>query len=239
MLKVRSLPPCLFLLLALLSGLSGRSTEAADELKPESRNYDLEELTLDLRVDLEGKKVAGSATYLFKPLTDHFSVLLLHCEDSVVLAAAVGPRGAPEPARRVRVQSGLLRIELAREFAKDTPLEVRIEYEARPLRGLFFFSPSPEHPEVPWQVWSQGEAQDNRHWFPCYDEPDDRFQVTQRIRVPEGYQVIANGVLTETKTEDVAAAEPAPAATPGAPPAAGTAPAPAAAAAAVAAAAAP
>ncbi|MBI5366768.1 MAG: HEAT repeat domain-containing protein [Planctomycetes bacterium] len=203
---IRRLSPLLFLLLA------AALPATADELKPEQRNYDLEDLTLDLRVDLAAKKVIGSATWLFKPTADKFALLALHCEDTIVFAAFVGERGKPEPARRIRLDGGVLRIDLAREFPKDAPLEARIEYEATPKRGLYFFSPTPEHPETPSQVWSQGEGQDNRHWFPCYDEPDDRFKVTQRIRVPEGYQVVANGVLAETKTEETPApAAPAPA----------------------------
>ena len=34
-----------------------------------------------------------------------------------------------------------------------------------PKDGLHFYSPSPEEPDVPLQVWSQGESVENRYWL--------------------------------------------------------------------------
>ncbi|MBI3271111.1 MAG: M1 family metallopeptidase [Planctomycetes bacterium] len=194
---------CILGLAALLAFFPPLARAEDGDSKHLTRDYDLEELTLDLTVDMAAHKVAGTATYLFHPLTDDFASLVFHSEDTVVLAVHVGERGKTKPARRVRLQDGLLTIELARPAAKGTALEVKIEYEAHPTTGLFFYAPGPDSPEVPAQAWTQGEDRDNHHWFPCYDEPDERFKLTQRLHVPEGYQVVANGVLQETRSDEV------------------------------------
>ena len=38
-------------------------------------------------------------------------------------------------------------------------------------RGLRFIKPTPDNPNKPRQIWSQGETEFNRYWFPSYDSP--------------------------------------------------------------------
>lgn len=178
------------------------------ELKPETRNYDIRHLMLDVRFDLPGARVEGTCAITLAALQDGVQQLYFHSEDTEVLAVAVdgGAGAAPTHARRFRCADGLLRIDLETALAKDQSVTVRIEYEARPTKGLYFFAPNEQHPEIPWQVWSQGEGRDNHAWFPCYDEPDDRFTSEVRARVPAGFTFISNGRLMEAPKENKPAA---------------------------------
>ena len=36
-------------------------------------------------------------------------------------------------------------------------------------RGLRFIKPNGDEPAKPMQIWSQGETEFNRYWFPSYD----------------------------------------------------------------------
>ena len=45
------------------------------------------------------------------------------------------------------------------------------------------------------QVWSQGEPEEHRFWFPSYDYPNERFTSEVICHVPKGMQVISNGTL--------------------------------------------
>ena len=52
------------------------------------------------------------------------------------------------------------------------------------------------------EVLSQGEGTDNRHWFPGWDYPNDRFTVTTAITVPTGLQALGNGALVGVTSAD-------------------------------------
>ena len=64
-----------------------------------------------------------------------------------------------------------------------------------PKPGLYFFKPTKEFPEIPYQIWSQGEGRDNRYWYPAYDEPDDKLTSEIIATVPDNLIAISNGEL--------------------------------------------
>jgi aminopeptidase N len=49
------------------------------------------------------------------------------------------------------------------------------------------------------QVWSQGESEDNRAWFPCTDSPNERQTTETIITVPDSFTVLSNGRLVSEK----------------------------------------
>jgi aminopeptidase N len=64
-----------------------------------------------------------------------------------------------------------------------------------PEEGLHFFGPTEAEPDVPWQVWSQGETTSTRHWIPVPDHPNERLTSELHVTVDEGLQVLSNGAL--------------------------------------------
>ena len=42
-------------------------------------------------------------------------------------------------------------------------------------------------------IWTQGEAEDNHHWLPCYDYPNDRVTTEMIITVARPLSVVSNG----------------------------------------------
>ena len=74
------------------------------------------------------------------------------------------------------------------------PAEIRIDYVVTdPERGLVFYGPTEAEPNVPYQVWSQGEAVDNRHWIPCADQPNERLTSELVITTKSDLDVLSNG----------------------------------------------
>jgi len=59
------------------------------------------------------------------------------------------------------------------------------------------------YPDGDTQLWTQGEAENHRFWFPCYDYPNERFTTEVTCHVPEGMEAISNGVLL-SKEKDAA-----------------------------------
>jgi aminopeptidase N len=50
------------------------------------------------------------------------------------------------------------------------------------------------------QVWTQGEDEDSRYWFPCFDYPGQLATSEIRVQVPQPYRAISNGELIHTDT---------------------------------------
>ena len=65
----------------------------------------------------------------------------------------------------------------------------------KPLRGLYFWGPTEWAPERDWQLWSQGEDEEARHWIPCHDAPNEKMTTEMIVTVPNEYTVISNGEL--------------------------------------------
>ena len=60
-------------------------------------------------------------------------------------------------------------------------------------------APDPANPEKPLAIWTQGEAEDNHHWLPCYDYPNDRVTTEMIITVARPLSVVSNGALVNTR----------------------------------------
>ena len=74
------------------------------------------------------------------------------------------------------------------KLTKIYPYKYRVEYTTTdPEKGLYFISPSAIFPNKPYQVWSQGEGEDNRYWFPCYDYPNDMATSEMYVTVESKY----------------------------------------------------
>ncbi|MEL6816678.1 MAG: M1 family metallopeptidase, partial [Cyanobacteria bacterium J06598_3] len=86
------------------------------------------------------------------------------------------------------------------EFGK--PFTLTIDYaNANPQRGIYFVGPDKHYPDKPSQVWTQGEDEDSRFWFPCFDYPGQLATSEIRARVPKKYKVVSNGELVSTEAD--------------------------------------
>lgn len=65
-------------------------------------------------------------------------------------------------------------------------------------KGLRFFRPTTTEPRKRTQIWSMGEPNANRYWFPSYDAPNDlrTFELLATVDTP--LFVVSNGKLSNT-----------------------------------------
>ncbi|RMG07562.1 MAG: hypothetical protein D6731_23560 [Planctomycetota bacterium] len=188
----RTLGPAAVLLCCSLAAAPCRADEGYRA--PPDRPVDVLGIDLDLVVDLETKSVQGTAVLDVKALRDVRAVRFDAAEmriGSVRAGEASGGLGEEAPARYVHDGTALW-IEHSLRRGQRAVFVVR--YELRdPSAGLHFFAPSQEEPDVPLQVWSQGEPTSNHFWFPCLDHPDERQRTSLTAHVAEGLQVVSNG----------------------------------------------
>ena len=87
--------------------------------------------------------------------------------------------------------------------ATTEAIKVEIGYSVdHPQRGLYFIQPTENYPNKPTQVWTQGEDEDSRFWFPCFDYPGQLATSEIRVKVPTGFKAISNGELVNTENVD-------------------------------------
>ncbi|MEY3982738.1 MAG: hypothetical protein RL160_295 [Bacteroidota bacterium] len=70
-------------------------------------------------------------------------------------------------------------------------------------QGIYFIDPHGEDPDVPTQVWTQGETESNSHWFPTLDAPNQKTTQWFSFRFPDTLVSLSNGSLVySTKNGD-------------------------------------
>lgn len=195
-------PSRLMLLGGVLVSLSvgtAHSDDAAPAFQSDGRNevatdrtVDITSLHLDLVLDVLGGRIEGTATHAVTPLRSGLREIRLHAVGLDVAQITVDS----EPTT-FRVLSDQIAIALPTPSTVTASHVVAIKYSAEPDLGLHFRRPGPDSPDTHAEVWSQGEGTDNRHWFPTWDAPDDRFVYTGRFTALDRFTVVSNGRLTE------------------------------------------
>ncbi|MFQ3580941.1 MAG: M1 family metallopeptidase [Chloracidobacterium sp.] len=182
---------------------------AAPELPPAQwvriNNFDTQHLALDLRFDWQAQKTFGTARLTLKPTQSDFRQVTLDAGQTMTVAGVTTETGA-QLAFKHDKSTEKLHITLERSYTLADTLTLVITYEAQatpPTGGIFgmfgtgltFIQPTPDLPKRPRQIWSQGETEYNRNWFPCFDAPNDKFTSELRATVETPYTVVSNGRL--------------------------------------------
>lgn len=164
------------------------------------RTFDALHYTIRTRFDVPNKTVIGDETVMLKPLSSGFKSFELDASSMKIEAVTLSDSDATlswtQPPDK-------LAIILDRTYEPSETIAVRIRYRATPQRGLYFI-PQSRGPSASWskpaQIWTQGEPEENHHWFPCYDFPDDKATSEQYITTGADEIAISNGALVETTT---------------------------------------
>ena len=188
-----------WLLIGLLASLAQGQTSEAYRATAD-RAVDVLHIRLDLDVSLKEQTISGTATLDFEPHRPLSSLSLDAVDLKVSQVREMSAKGEPGKSLDFETTGKILIIRFAEPLPRGQKERIEIAYEAkRPKSGLFFFRPTEAEPEIPWMVWSQGEAEDNRYWFPCFDHPNER-QTTELIaRVDKEFTVLSNGKLVSTR----------------------------------------
>jgi aminopeptidase N len=157
----------------------------------------VEHIFLDLALDFPTHSYCGSCTTRINPVCDGIETLTLDAVNLQIDSVQVDgvTQGFDYDGERLHVR-------LTTPTQANQPIALRIEYHVeQPQRGLYFIAPTKDYPHKPVQVWTQGEDEDSRYWFPCFDYPGQLATSEIRLRVPKPYMAISNGELIETQDE--------------------------------------
>jgi aminopeptidase N len=157
------------------------------------RVIDVHHIKLDLSLDIPKKHVYGNASLTFSPINGKTREVEF---DSVELnIQSIRSNGKTIP---FEVTDDKVRVRFPKPLPSKKNTTITIKYECKPRRGIYFVGPDKAYPKKPVQIWSQGQDEDSRHWFPCYDYPNDKATSEIFVTVPQKYFALSNGKLLKT-----------------------------------------
>ncbi len=158
------------------------------------RPADVEHYHIAIALHPAERRVAGTTRVRARVLARELRWFEL---DAVELDVSAVSEGGT--ARRFEHDGRCLRIDLGEARKPGATIEVAVTYAASPRRGLYFVGPDAGYPDKPSQVWTQGQDEDSRYWFPCVDTPHEKATSEVVADVPAGWYALSNGVLLEDK----------------------------------------
>jgi aminopeptidase N len=158
------------------------------------RVVDIQHLALVLDVDPARRSVTGTVTLRVAVLAADTRAVELDAVELTIDGVTVGGAAAG-----FRHDGRKLRIELPRACAAGAELVIAVAYRGAPRRGLYFIAPDDGYPDKPVQVWSQGQDEDSRYWFPCFDAPHEKATSELTVTVPATLFAVSNGALVSDR----------------------------------------
>jgi aminopeptidase N len=157
----------------------------------------VEHIFLDLALDFANQRCTGTCNIRLNPVRSGIEQLTLDAVDLDIQDVRIG-----------RTKQGFdydgqqLIITLKQPTVIGKAITLSIAYIADlPQRGLYFVQPDENYPKKPTQAWTQGEDEDSRFWFPCFDYPGQLATSEVRVRVPQPYIAVSNGALVDKSTD--------------------------------------
>jgi aminopeptidase N len=205
------------LLLTLAPFVQAQQTQPAQvkKLPPvnyvRSRNIDVKHVAIDLRFDWDKDQAYGSTVVRLAPFKDT-NKISLDAASMLINSVTLANGTALKFTYDAKKENDNLEITLDRVYRRGEDVSVKIDYRTSYVntadsdtaigsfgRGLRFIKPTPNNPNKPRQIWSQGETEFNRYWFPSYDYPNDFRTSELRATVQKPFTVVSNGTLVEVK----------------------------------------
>ena len=157
----------------------------------------VDHIFLDLILDIPNQSFKGTCTTTITPVRPGIEQLTMDAVDLTIESVLIDGISQEFDYDGEQIEIHL------QQPASTEAVKVEIAYSVdSPQRGLYFISPTENYPDKPTQVWTQGEDEDSRFWFPCFDYPGQLATSEIRVKVPSGFKAISNGELIKTEEAD-------------------------------------
>jgi aminopeptidase N len=169
-------------------------TYAQPGTEPPEHPLDMLHMRLEVRFDPLKKLVVGKVTHVFTPLRERVDSVFfngpgIRIREATLNGARVRTRTSPEG----------ITVYPTTPWHWDSRDSITFVYEAQPRRGMYFVGWDDPEGKSRKQIWTQGQGIDNRHWFPCYDEQNDKLTTETVVTFDSAYRVLSNGTLQSTQ----------------------------------------
>jgi aminopeptidase N len=153
---------------------------------PRTASFDVEHYAIDLALWPQARAIEATCRVRLWSTVERLGEVVLDL-DGLAVRSVRDARGRD---LHFEQRAAQLEVDLPEALGLGDWTELCVEYAGTPVRGLWFTG---LRSGVPTQVFTQGECQDARGWFPCFDEPHDRATSEIRVEMPAGWVATAAG----------------------------------------------
>jgi aminopeptidase N len=157
------------------------------------RQVDMINTAIDVRLDPSVVHVDGAVTLTFAAIAPGVQQLKLDAE-RLSIDAVTDARGH---ALDFSADDHGLTVNFPVPLRSNDTTSIRVAYHGTPELGLYFIPSVPQDPDKVPMIWSQGQPEENRYWFPGYDYPNDRATSSVTVRTPRPNIVVSNGRMVK------------------------------------------
>jgi aminopeptidase N len=157
----------------------------------------VEHISLNLSLNIPEKSYTGTCSIRLNPVRNGIETLTLDAVNLNIKSVKVGNKKQSFDYDGEQLQ---IQLKDPTEAGKSFTLAIAYSVE-KPQRGIYFIGPDQDSPHKPLQVWTQGEDEDSRFWFPCFDYPGQLATSEIQVRVPKQLMAISNGELISVKED--------------------------------------
>jgi aminopeptidase N len=159
------------------------------------RGYDVEHYAIDLVLHPELRRIEGACRIRYAPLASGLDEVVLDLDGLDVHDV----RDQRERSLTFTREGDELRVRLLEAVEPSDFAELTVRYSGAPRTGLWFSGQRGDG-SGPTQVFTHGQAEENRGWFPCLDHPSDRATSEIRVTLPDHWVSIAPGERIDSTT---------------------------------------
>lgn len=174
---------------------------------------ELKHTKLKVNFDYQKEQMNGEEWLTASPYFYAANELTLDAKGMLIHEVALDNNGKKSPLK-YDYKDDVLKISLDKTYQKNQEYTVYIKYTSRPnevkqqgsmaindAKGLYFINPQGKDPDMPTQIWTQGETESSSAWFPTIDKPNQKTTQEIYMTVPDKYVTLSNGLLKESKKE--------------------------------------
>lgn len=177
---------------------------------------DLIHTQLDVRFDWQKQYLLGKASLTLAPHFYPVASLTLDAKGFDVHEVALLNDNNSKTPLAYSYNGNFIQITLPKTYQKGEQYRIFIDYTAKPNeretsgsaaitedKGLYFINADGSLPDVPQQIWTQGETEASSCWFPTIDTPNERCTQSINITVDKKFVTLSNGkLLSSTPNAD-------------------------------------
>ncbi len=154
-----------------------------------------EHLLLSIHFDWDEERVWGSTTYDLRVKGANVREIGLDAVNLDISEARLGS----EPVAFENTGE-TVRLFAKKPLRQGARVKVNLLHSVtRPVAGIYFTKPDAQYPDRFQTVWTQGQDEDSRYYFPCFDKPNFKQTTEVILHLPPKMFGLSNGKLLREK----------------------------------------
>ncbi len=152
-------------------------------------------LMLELHFDWEEERVWGSTTYELVVNGHDVREIVFDAVNLEIERVMLGRRSV-----EFENTGDQVIVSLEKPLKYEAAVQVKLFHSVtRPPAGIYFTKPDEAYPDRFKTVWTQGQDEDSKYYFPCFDQPNFKQTTEVKLHLPKGMFGLSNGSLIKKK----------------------------------------